>query len=226
MTVADGQTVAAWRYPGDYSFYDADADAEDLAELLNPAEWGHRYFAADEEARHELAGFVVVKLSGRVAEIGLGLQPGFQKVERYEHFTNGGLHAFVRMARARSTVRTDSAKRSSRRLAGQRNISASKPRSHITSRAVPADTPLRAAGRTGLPPHTCTRSRLTARTGWPVAAERQRDGLHGRALALSFLASSAEARKTLARWADGEAPIDTMPGSVRSAGYLRLCVAS
>jgi len=95
--------------------------------------------------RHGLAGFLVVKLSGRVAEIGLGLRPGltglglgesyvgaclrfasatpgaesftlavaafnqraitvyervgFRKVERYEHFTNGGLHAFIRMAR-------------------------------------------------------------------------------------------------------------------------------
>ncbi len=145
MTAADARTVAAWRYPGDYSFYDADADADDLAELLNPAEWGHRYFAADEVARHELAGLLVVKLHGRVAEIGLGLRPGltglglgesfvsaclrfaavtlgaesytlavaafnqraitvyeragFRKVERFEHFTNGGLHTFIRMAR-------------------------------------------------------------------------------------------------------------------------------
>jgi len=145
MTAADARAVAAWKYPGDYSFYDADADADDLAELLNPAEWGHRYFAADEEPRHELAGFVIVKLSGTVAEIGLGLRPaltglglggpfigdclrfaavtlgaqsftlavaafnqraitvyeraGFREVECYEHFTNGGLHAFIRMAR-------------------------------------------------------------------------------------------------------------------------------
>jgi hypothetical protein len=76
MTAADPRAVAVWRYPGDYSFDDADADADDLAELLNPAEWGHRYVAADEVPRHELAGFVVVKLAGRVAEIGLGLRPG------------------------------------------------------------------------------------------------------------------------------------------------------
>jgi ribosomal-protein-alanine N-acetyltransferase len=43
MAAADARAVAAWKYPGDYSFYDADADADDLAELLNPAEWGHRY---------------------------------------------------------------------------------------------------------------------------------------------------------------------------------------
>ncbi len=108
---------------------------------------GQRYFAADEIAAHELAGFLVVKLTGRVAEIGLGLRPdltshevgepfvrtclrfasaalraqsytlgvaafnrraitvyeraGFQEVECFEHFTNGGLHAFIRMARGR-----------------------------------------------------------------------------------------------------------------------------
>ncbi len=145
MTAADTHAVAAWRYPGEYSFYDADADLDDLAELLDPAEWGQRYFAADEIAHHELAGFLVEKLTGRVAEIGLGLRPdltgrgvgesfvrtclrfasaalgaqsytlavaafnrraitvyeraGFQEVECFEHFTNGGIHAFLRMAR-------------------------------------------------------------------------------------------------------------------------------
>jgi ribosomal-protein-alanine N-acetyltransferase len=120
-------------------------DHDDLAELLNPVEWGRRYFAADGAAQHELAGIVVIKLSGRVAEIGLGLRPdltgfglggsfvdaclhfaaaalgaesftlavaafnrraitvyeraGFREVGRFEHFTNGGLHKFVRMVR-------------------------------------------------------------------------------------------------------------------------------
>jgi len=145
---ADAHAVAAWRYPGEYSFYDAAAaaDPDDLAELLDPAEWGQRYFAADEIAQHKLAGFLAVKLAGRVAEIGLGLRPdltghglgesfvrtglrfasaalgaqsytlavaafnrraitvyeraGFQEVERFEHFTNGGLHAFIRLARS------------------------------------------------------------------------------------------------------------------------------
>ena len=145
MTAADAQAIAAWRYPGEYSFYDTDADPDDLAELLDPAEWGRRYFAADDVARHELAGFLMVKLTGRVAEIGLGLRPdltgrglgesfvraclrfasaalgaqgytlavaafnrraitvyeraGFREAARFDHYTNGGLHAFVRMTR-------------------------------------------------------------------------------------------------------------------------------
>lgn len=145
MTAADAHTVASWRYPGEYSFYDADADPGDLAELLDPAEWGRRYFAADDRAERSLAGFLMVKLTGRVAEIGLGLRPdltgrglgepflrtclrfasaalgatsytlavaafnrraitvyeraGFQQVERFEHVTNGGRHAFIKMIR-------------------------------------------------------------------------------------------------------------------------------
>lgn len=107
---------------------------------------GHRDFAVDELGQHQLAGFLMVKLTGRVAEIGLGLRPdltghglgesfvcaclrfaaaalgvqsytlavaafnrraitvyeraGFEEVERFEHVTNGGHHAFIRMARS------------------------------------------------------------------------------------------------------------------------------
>jgi ribosomal-protein-alanine N-acetyltransferase len=74
MTAADAQAIAAWRYPEPYSFYDADADPADLAELLDPSEWGRRYFAVDDVAG-ELSGLFVFKLSGGVAEIGLGLRP-------------------------------------------------------------------------------------------------------------------------------------------------------
>jgi len=74
MTAADAQAIAAWRYPEPYSFYDADADPNDLAELLDPSEWGRRYFAAD-DAAGELAGLFVFKPTDGVVEIGLGLRP-------------------------------------------------------------------------------------------------------------------------------------------------------
>ena len=35
MSQQDAEAIAAWRYDGDYSFYDADADAGDLALLLS-----------------------------------------------------------------------------------------------------------------------------------------------------------------------------------------------
>ena len=84
MTAADAEAIAAWRYPEPYSFYDWVNDADDLAELLDPSEWGRRYFAADADGR--LAGFFVFKVDDRVAGIGLGLRPDL---------TGGGLGASV-----------------------------------------------------------------------------------------------------------------------------------
>jgi [ribosomal protein S18]-alanine N-acetyltransferase len=74
MTAEDAEAIAAWRYPDPYSFYDADRDPGDLAELLDPSGWGHRYFAAD-DADATLAGLFVFKVADGVAEIGLGLRP-------------------------------------------------------------------------------------------------------------------------------------------------------
>jgi ribosomal-protein-alanine N-acetyltransferase len=73
MTAVDATAIAGWHYDGVYSFYDWDQDEDDLAELLDPTEWGRRYFAVDRDAC--LAGFFVVKLEDRVAELGLGLRP-------------------------------------------------------------------------------------------------------------------------------------------------------
>ncbi|MFP3423106.1 GNAT family N-acetyltransferase, partial [Bacillus sp. SIMBA_161] len=37
MTQEQAEVIAeTWRYEGDYSFYDMDADAEDLEEFLDP----------------------------------------------------------------------------------------------------------------------------------------------------------------------------------------------
>lgn len=92
MKAVDAHAIATWRYPGEYSFYDSDADLDDLAELLDPAEWGQRYFAADELDGHTLAGFLMVKLSGPVAEIGLGLRPDLTGRGLGESFLRACLH--------------------------------------------------------------------------------------------------------------------------------------
>ena len=145
MTEPDARAVAAWHYPGEYVFYDWEQDVDDLGELLDPEEWGRRYFCADRDG--VLAGFFVFTLRDRIADVGLGLRPdltgrglgleflhaglrfaaealgaegytlsvaafnrraitvyeraGFAETERYRHRTNGGVHDFVRMTRAR-----------------------------------------------------------------------------------------------------------------------------
>jgi ribosomal-protein-alanine N-acetyltransferase len=74
MTQAEAVVVAAWHYPGDYAFYDADSLPEGLAELLDPARRGDEYFAArGRDGR--LEGFVQLEAAGDGVEIGLGLRP-------------------------------------------------------------------------------------------------------------------------------------------------------
>jgi [ribosomal protein S18]-alanine N-acetyltransferase len=74
MSQADAEAIAAWRYDGDYSFYDANADADDLALLLSGEIRENRYFSAFAE-RDALVGFFEFKLVGDTVEIGLGLRP-------------------------------------------------------------------------------------------------------------------------------------------------------
>jgi ribosomal-protein-alanine N-acetyltransferase len=46
ITQAEAEEVAAWRYPGEYAFYDADSVPDGLAELPDPARRGEEDFAA------------------------------------------------------------------------------------------------------------------------------------------------------------------------------------
>lgn len=67
-------TVAAWRYPGVYAFYDLSSDPADLAAFLDGTRWDREYFRADRGG--SLAGFWHIKpptLEAR--EVGFGLAP-------------------------------------------------------------------------------------------------------------------------------------------------------
>ena len=75
MTQADAEEISRWHYPEPFAFYDASADTNDLAELLDPALRGDDYVSADDESG-ELAGFFQFKRKRPDAiEIGLGLRP-------------------------------------------------------------------------------------------------------------------------------------------------------
>jgi ribosomal-protein-alanine N-acetyltransferase len=73
MREAEAQEVAAWRYDAPYSFYDADADAGDLALLLSAEHREGRYFSA--LADGELVGFFGFGTDGGDVVVGLGLRP-------------------------------------------------------------------------------------------------------------------------------------------------------
>jgi [ribosomal protein S18]-alanine N-acetyltransferase len=91
MTADDAHAIAEWHYPEPYSFYDWDRDPDDLAELLDPSEWGRRYFAADEDAG-ALAGFFVFTVIDGVAQVGLGLRPDLSGRGIGASFVEAGLH--------------------------------------------------------------------------------------------------------------------------------------
>jgi [ribosomal protein S18]-alanine N-acetyltransferase len=73
MSQQDAVAIATWRYPPPYDFYDADADADDLAELLDPRRREGRYFSAWQDGA--LIGFAHVAAADGTADIGLGLRP-------------------------------------------------------------------------------------------------------------------------------------------------------
>lgn len=63
-----------WHYDGEYSFYDMEADEEDLNEFINLKARGNTTFAAMKE--NELVGFLIVDQVDDVTfEIGLGMKP-------------------------------------------------------------------------------------------------------------------------------------------------------
>src|SRR5215212_1596350 len=77
MSQRQARAVAAWRYDPPYDFYDAVADPEDLAELLDPVQREGRDFAvlSDPSDLSDLVGFFMFKHEGDIVEVGLGLRP-------------------------------------------------------------------------------------------------------------------------------------------------------
>jgi ribosomal-protein-alanine N-acetyltransferase len=74
MLQAHAEEIATWRYEEPYSFYDADADADDLALLLDDETRRGRYFAAFGETA-QLVGFFEFRTEGDEVVVGLGLRP-------------------------------------------------------------------------------------------------------------------------------------------------------
>lgn len=76
MTQEQAEDIAhKWHYDGEYSFYDMEADEEDLAEFLDPETRGNPMFAVLKE--DEIIGFFSVsKVAANIYDIGLGMRPG------------------------------------------------------------------------------------------------------------------------------------------------------
>ena len=74
MTVPRAVDIAEqWRYPEPFDFYNADADPEDLEELLDPAQWPDVFEACYED--DDFVGFFSASIDGESADVGLGMRP-------------------------------------------------------------------------------------------------------------------------------------------------------
>lgn len=65
-------------------------EPDDLAEVLNPENWGSAYFAVDDE-QGELIGFFCFQADGDTVEFGLGLRPDWTGRGRGLAFLETGL---------------------------------------------------------------------------------------------------------------------------------------
>jgi ribosomal-protein-alanine N-acetyltransferase len=95
LTQADAEAVAAWRYPGEYAFYDFTADPGDLALLLDSGKRGDTFHAADGEDGR-LAGFFQLEVVCEGVELGLGLRPDLCGQGLGEGFTRLGVEIIRR----------------------------------------------------------------------------------------------------------------------------------
>jgi [ribosomal protein S18]-alanine N-acetyltransferase len=96
LTQADAEAVAAWRYPGEYAFYDFTSEPDDLALVLDPARRGDAFHAADGEDG-ALAGFFQVEQRDQSVELGLGLRPDLCGRGLGEGFTQVGVDLVRRL---------------------------------------------------------------------------------------------------------------------------------
>lgn len=90
LTQSDAETIATWHYDGEYAFYDAEADADDLAELLDPALRGDSMFGVRDGAG-ELVGFFAFQITDGVVDYGLGLRPDLTGKGSGSDFVRAGL---------------------------------------------------------------------------------------------------------------------------------------
>ena len=74
MGDADAREISAWRYGPPYDFYDATADPDDLAELLDPERRRGAYFSVL-DGESGLVGFFQFEKEDGTVDVGLGLRP-------------------------------------------------------------------------------------------------------------------------------------------------------
>lgn len=92
LTQEQAENIAFdWHYDGEYSFYDMEADKDDLDEFLNPEERGNSTFAVTKE--NELVAFLSIsEVTDRIFDIGLGMRPDLTGKGNGTEFLRAGIN--------------------------------------------------------------------------------------------------------------------------------------
>jgi len=91
MTQSQAEDIAYnWHYDGIYSFYDMEADKEDLIEFLDPEKRLDSYFVVVND--DQVIGFFCFnKVDHNTIDIGLGMRPNFTGKGRGFTFIKAGI---------------------------------------------------------------------------------------------------------------------------------------
>ncbi|MED0970175.1 GNAT family protein [Bacillus paramycoides] len=91
MTQKEAEEIAHnWHYEGEYSFYNMEADQEDLAEFLNGEMRGNHTFSVKENDT-TIGFFSFCKINNRTVDMGLGMRPDITGNGLGLKFVNAGL---------------------------------------------------------------------------------------------------------------------------------------
>lgn len=99
MTQEQAEEIAFhWHYEGEYSFYDMEADEEDLQELLSAEARGDAYYSVIQG--QELVGFFCFfPVSNQTIEIGLGMKPELTGKGKGQQFVEAGIQYIISKSR-------------------------------------------------------------------------------------------------------------------------------
>lgn len=92
MTQHQAENIASsWHYDDEYSFYDMDADEEDLVEFLDPKQRGESMFVVMNS--QEIIGyFCFNRIDKETIDIGLGMRPNLTGGGKGVEFLKAGLN--------------------------------------------------------------------------------------------------------------------------------------
>lgn len=96
MTQQQAEEIAHnWHYDGEYSFYDIEADREDLEEFLDPEQRGKNYYIVT--SGDKIAGFFSYHtVDSQTVDIGLGMKPSLTGGGRGREFVDAGLNFAIK----------------------------------------------------------------------------------------------------------------------------------